>query len=104
MNQFNCCADREAQVDAANHMFLSKPGCELSAFKHQGRGGGGKAVKRKMKKCGKVRKKCGKMRRKQAMTRTELPVALHVVFQQHSFPVTRILVPGPKHTDGKFVF
>ena len=68
------------------------------------RGGGGNAVKRKMKKCGKVRKKCGKMRRKKAMTRTELPVALHVIFQQHSFPVTRILVPGPKHTDGKFVF
>ena len=67
-------------------------------------GGGGEAVKRKMKKCGKVWKKCGKMRRKKAMTRTELPVALHVVFQQHSFPVTRILVPGPKHTDGKFVF
>ena len=44
------------------------------------------------------------MRRKKAMTRTELPVALHVVFQQHSFPVTRILAPGPKHTDGKFVF
>ena len=38
------------------------------------------------------------------MTRKELPVALHVVFQQHSFPVTKILVPGPKHTDGKFVF
>ena len=67
-------------------------------------GGGGGVVKRKMKKCGKMRKKCGKMRRKKAMTRTELPVALHVVFQQHSFPVTRILVPGPKHTDGKFVF
>ena len=71
------------------------------------RGGGGEAVKRKMKKCGKVRKKCGKMRkmrRKKAMTRTELPLALHVVFQQHTFPVTRILVPSPKHTDGKFVF
>ena len=36
MNQFNRCADREAQVDATNHMLLSKPGCELSAFKHQG--------------------------------------------------------------------
>ena len=45
-----------------------------------------------------------KMRRKKAMTRTELPLALHVVFEQHSFPVTRFLVPGPKHTDGKFVF
>ena len=43
-------------------------------------------------------------RKKKAMTRTELPVALHVVFQQHSFPVTRILVLGPKHTDGKFFF
>ena len=52
----------------------------------------------------KMRKNAGKCGEKKAMTRTELPVALHVVFQQHSFPVTRILVPGPKHTDGKFVF
>ena len=68
-------------------------------------GGGGGAVKRKKRKnAEKMRKKCGKMRRKKAMTRTELPVALHVVFQQHGFPLTRILVPGPKHIDGKFVF
>ena len=34
------------------------------------------------------------MRRKKAMTRTELPIALHVVLHQHTSPVTRILVPG----------
>ena len=44
------------------------------------------------------------MRRNEAMSRTELRLALYVVFQQHSFPVTRPLVPGSKHTDGKFFF
>ena len=60
----------------------------------QGGGGSGETENEKTRK--NAKKKCGKMRRKKAMTRTELPVALHVVFQQHTFPVTRILVPGPK--------
>ena len=62
-------------------------------------GGGGKAVKRKMKKCGKMRKKCGKMRENAAKKSDDPNITTSCIacgFLATQLPSDQVLGPRPQ--------